>query len=204
MLPTEKASNIFEYKNNLQFIKTQQVNTFKGGSNQHLYLTSNEEIKERDWCINKNQDTLYQITNKDGEYPNRTDIRNHWNKIIATTNKSISRSSNIKMSVKDALNTLPLIPESFIKAYVEAQGNIKEVLVEYVDKGREEWVGDDYNGEPQWFEDIQLKLRNDNTVIIHQAKTYTREEIIEFGSWYSGMSKDKVEKQFNKWIKENL
>lgn len=40
------------------------------------------------------------------------------------------------------------------------------VMVEYEDNGREEWYGDDYNGQPFWIEDIKPKLKDGCIVIV--------------------------------------
>lgn len=76
---------------------------------QHLYLISEEEIKEGDW--------YYWISHSE---PMKCDKRGaiqrkNCFKIVSTTNKSLG---------------LPLIPESFIKLYVEKQGKIDKVRVQ--------------------------------------------------------------------------
>lgn len=152
MLPTEKASDIWLMHNKSQGLMILKTATNLDGKEQHLYIISNEEIKESDWVYynyNGNLELVFQA-NKHNLYKIEENIE-FYNKIIATTDKSLKVE-------------LPQISESFVKAYVEALGNIKEVLVEY----EAHW------GIPsQW----KVKLRPDNTIIIHQAKTYTREEL---------------------------
>ena len=50
-----------------------------------IYFLSNEPIKEGDWCINKNRDTLYQLNNIT---ISRAGVE-FWDKIIATTNPDL-------------------------------------------------------------------------------------------------------------------
>ena len=73
---------------------------------QHLYFTSDREIKEGDWMYSPKDNTVYCASNMGilaGDF-----------KIEATTNSSMN---------------IPPIPTSFIKKYVESQG-IKEVMIE--------------------------------------------------------------------------
>jgi len=167
MLPTEKASKIhlvspedeisvnYEDKDDKlvplkhsKLIFTDEATEF-GFPPQHLYITSNEEIKEGDWCINKNRDTLHIITQI---HKGERIVEESWEKVIATTDK---------LFIKDkSYEHIAIIPESFIKAFVESNGTIKEVLVKYeeivsksMDKGK--------------FPNItKLKTNPDNTIII--------------------------------------
>ena len=77
---------------------------------QHLYFTTDEEIKEGDWMMNLNGDTIYQHFGNGGDFE-------QWNKIIATTDPELE---------------LPQPSQAFIKAYCN-QGGIDEVDVEYVE-----------------------------------------------------------------------
>jgi hypothetical protein len=122
---------------------------------QHLYLISDDEIKEGDWALNEYAKMVYQAKFGGNVAGSK--------KIIATT------GTNLRF-VKDHVhyNFLPQIPESFIQAYIKTYNEgspITEVAVEY-DHGV-------LIGQP----DFILKLRSDNTVIIHQARTYTRDEV---------------------------
>ena len=75
---------------------------------QHLYFTTDEEIKEGDWMMNLNGDKIYQHFGNGGDFE-------QWNKIIATTDPELE---------------LPQPSQAFIKAYCE-QGGFDEVDVEY-------------------------------------------------------------------------
>jgi len=102
------------------------------------------------------------------------------------------------------INKLPQIPESFIKAYVEANGEIDEVMVEYEsDCVCDSWAKlsqcefeyEQNNRRGMCSKPFRLKTRDDNTVIIHEhlfkgiwndinpddfkaEKTYSREDLV--------------------------
>lgn len=75
---------------------------------QHLYFTSNEEIKEGDWYIDDASFVRRPITS-DLTY---WSVRKEYKKIVASTDSSLR---------------LPCIEDSFIKEYVKNNGSIKEV-----------------------------------------------------------------------------
>ncbi len=80
-------------------------------SPQHLYFTSNEEIKEGDWCIGEGVALPFKAI---------PTIRYHqWKKIVASTDPSLG---------------LPSIPESFIQQYVAVNGKINSVMLEMENK----------------------------------------------------------------------
>jgi len=195
MLPTEKATDIHIWKDILYYGETNLEGY--GIEYKHLYLTSDEEIKEGDWYLFSNV-----LLQSDGGY------KRNCPKIIATTDKSLL------INTKDIYSNnsiIPQIPESFIKAYVESGGTIKEVLVEYEEQ--EEYTTPQGNAERENYSKHKvpyIKTREDNTVIISQAKTYTREEVIEFAQKYARRVVEKnilngykaIHNQL--WIKENL
>ena len=196
MLPTEKASDLCSLKEDTQGIDwksatndnapwqskgtlffKQAGKSYHGMQNQHLYITSDEEIKEGDWVYWELTSDVFQFKKLDCTQ----DYIKECKKVIATTDKFLGEP---QLPLSDAWrdwfkNRLPQIPESFIKAFVESNGTIKEVLVEYE--------------ECQTFKDdacgvrfgccnspIKLKTRSDNTIILSQAKTYTRDEVLNY------------------------
>ncbi len=102
MLPTNTKSNVYlnEYaddknKANKLLLGSSIIGELtstitelvdRGYQPYHLYIISDDEIKDGDWCINKNKDTLYQLTG--GTVTEETS--KHWDKIIATTDTSLS------------------------------------------------------------------------------------------------------------------
>src|SRR5690606_13273419 len=108
MLPTEKANKPAFYYS--RFNSKNYKFSFRQGNNyqpQHLYIISNEEIKDGDWFYSpKVNKILRNLFNK---------FEQGDKKIIATTDSSLG---------------LPTPSNSFIKKYCEL-GGIDEILVEY-------------------------------------------------------------------------
>lgn len=147
MLPTEDKSviGLNRKQGNLYYF-----NPVVSGEGQHLYILSDEEIKENDWCICKGKvwPNLYGVLGS--ILGNKEWIEEHCRKIIATTDKSLdlSRPSN-----------------EFLEAYIKAQGKIDKVLVEY-----ERFFTEEYSGIPPKKckisspNDYKLKVALDNTI----------------------------------------
>jgi hypothetical protein len=192
MLPTNEASNIIIAKSVLHLSKAAApTNKEIDHVCQHLYLTSNEEIKEGDWCfeLHNRESSATSPKYKDLEGNtwwlrqsncNISANSNTGKKIIATTDKSlhsIKWKDTPLESPSKLLKGIAVIPESFIKTYVEANGKISEVLVEYDEKKviTDGWIST-ISERIVTYVPI-LKLREDNTVILSQTKTYTRDEL---------------------------
>ena len=143
MLPTnEKAGTIWKTTNG-QLIHTHVSGEYKEKyTPQHLYITSDDEIKEGDWCIDSNG-SIYQ--HKKGK------SFTHYfqgKKIIATTDSSlrVSKFSHysqdlMKVAVyKDYI--LPQPSQQFIEKYIEEYNKgqqITDILVEYAND-KEYWA----------------------------------------------------------------
>jgi hypothetical protein len=160
---------------------------------QHLYILSDDEIKEGDWYIKELFNTLkydwYKVVTE--RFPN------DYKKIIATTDKSLD---------------LPQPSQSFIEKYVEEynKGNvIAEVLVEY-----ETATNQVPNGTTiDW-----LKVNpKDNTITIKKVKdSWSREETVTLclkmqhdyikykESCHYGPNMREITDWTDKWIEENL
>jgi len=156
---------------------------------QHLYLISDEMIKEGDWGLNIYDQRIDKCIKS-----NKESIQEHWRRIEATTDKS---------------SGLPLIPQSFIEEYVQKQGKIDKVyiqleIVNLPDPHTEEW-------RPK----SRLKLTPFpyNEVIILPVKdNFTREEvedeILQFvlDIYYNAGAIDsdgKLKKKINEWFDKN-
>lgn len=175
---------------------------------QHLYILSDEEIKEGDWCCNRIFSTVFQTDkNTDFEYINKTD---NVSKIIATTDKSLEIVSE---GINPVYEPLPQIPQSFIEYFISEheEGNIiTEVMVKYEVKsnaglGHNEWVylqhiegeryisvkieanihQDTYQlGKEDTFEDFELEYNlkinsESNTIITEKVKnSWSLEEVL--------------------------
>ena len=179
---------------------------------QHLYITSDEEIKKGDWVFNPVYKTVYQrIQNADIKF----DIMKA-KKIIATTDLSLStilqphidKYGDLRYS---SFSELPKPSESFIKKYIREynSGNqITEVMVEY-DIFDEPTIDGDW----ERYREYKLKVSNKNEVIITKIKdSWSREEVegmlADFltDCWnknyqFDGLSHDEIA---IKWLKQNL
>lgn len=203
MLPTEDNGSL-SIRKSTGVIKTYTKQLSKSYQPQHLYITTDEEIKEGDWYLLGN--TPRKSTGNLGKPDSK------WLKIIATTdpklvfnNKFEREIQGVKMEASHH-KQLPQIPQSFIEEYCKA-GGIDEVLVEY-----------EYGfslklragGQSHAY---KLKLNPDNTIIIHpvEEKMYNREEVIELLHKMhrmvfnlSAVGDPCGEFKRDKWIEENL
>ena len=182
MLPTEQS---LMCKTNDKLYFYPQENWFTRSTDtdpQHLYFTTDEEIKEGDWVMNLNGDTIYQHFGNGGDFE-------QWNKIIATTYPKLE---------------LPQPSQAFIKAYCE-QGGIDEVDVEYVEmitcklcNKSEEECSDNFTCEGNMIGEDILKVDPiHNTITTHRIvyKMYSKKDLL-------GFTIDNI--SIIDWIEENL
>jgi hypothetical protein len=66
ILPTDNPSRLYLHSNNELQLRTNIIRTSEDylGTNQNIYITSNEEIKVGDWCIDKHSVVYKQETDK--------------------------------------------------------------------------------------------------------------------------------------------
>lgn len=194
---------------------------------QHLYITSDENIKEGDWCIlDLGENTrivqikslnsghsIFTIDIIDG-YAQLSNLK----KIIATTDASLGllEVGKAGYSTEEFYSILPLISQQFIQYYIEEynKGNvITEVEVEYFI---------DYEPGNKLCDrkyDIEcLKINPDNTINIKPIKdSWTKNDTklikafqdfacaVYDENYKSDMSfRKRAEIMSVKWIKENL
>jgi hypothetical protein len=140
---------------------------------QHLYIVTDEEIKEGDW--------YYEVGNsvpvkKWDNYLSIREGHNWCKKIIAITDTSLK--IEIARGFKGKEYNLPKPSNSFIEKFISEynKGNIiTDVMVEY--EGEYDSM---YEG---WYaETIQPKVDRNNCITITRSKdTWNREEVIKFG-----------------------
>jgi hypothetical protein len=170
---------------------------------QHLYILSNDEIKEGDWCVKMSTNSVLFVDCEDNEKL-ANELSFNYKKIIATTDNFLGYVHQGAMSQR--FFTLPQPSQGFIEKYVKmyTQGNpITEVLVEYQNR---------YEGEtgPTRFLGCFPRINpKDNTITIHPVKdSWSREEVIELlrevHYLEKGFSKSQTKAILDKWIKENL
>ena len=195
-------------------------------TSQHLYILSDEEIKEGDWFVGFADGSIkpgdWFVGFADGsikpfvkQADESTVEINNWQlnkkgyssnkKIIATTDRSLKVFIHTTMAIDmdDCYESLPQPSQSFIEKFVDEynKGNvITEVMVEY------ESIGAYAN--PKYNSDYQLKINSDNTInIINSKERWSREEVVEiFNKMFSTDIIDAYVKKvdFDKWIEENL
>lgn len=232
MLPTEEKTDIIFVTrgsmNELRYVPTLLKEGLtlldKEFKCQHLYITTDEEIKNGDKILWEGKIYDYQ------EFMSmKTPVYTDYFKIIATTNPKLTTKEVIRVgdrvhSEKQDFNdqivstessaelynksdhyfkALPQIPQDFIKAYCE-QGGIDEVDVEMEEESRFAYEGD-----------TRYTLKVDpihNTITTHRIveKMYSREEVEELcrNSHLLGMKETlpgyPKPETIDEWIKENL
>lgn len=234
MLPTnEKAiprDLVLSVNNNLRLLDVDKTGNF---TKQHLYILSDEEIKEGDWCIGN--DKIHAKSPDEFFIAQCTSVVNGWiyleghegegnnpdytKKIIATTNTSLKFGEDFPGVIR--YKTLPQPSQSFIEKYVAEynKGNmITDVLVEYEEckpgmcKINNMTCG--HSGCSKPFLKINPK---DNTITIRKMKdSWSKKEqfekIIKFRddyeefkkNCYFGPNKKEIDDWINNWIEQNL
>ena len=184
---------------------------------QHIYIISDDEIKEGDWFIN-DLNQIKKCTSRDTE--GYIDFEGGFNtkpssckKIIATTDSSLWRPSHKYAS---AVILLPQPSQQFIEKFIEEynRGNvITDVLIEYELISNEEYFGNTINPDDDVpYFDERLKINSkDNTITIKKVKdSWNREEVLKIAMdcmmyGYNGLPNNLTPIQgMNKWIEENL
>lgn len=226
LIPTKNASKISLDVGNRKLFLGDDVTCLNDlYINQHLYITSDDEIKEGDWCVDMMpddegiiRDVIYQ--HKKGlQYLDTSTKR----KIIATTDRSLvtkifSHFSQdlMKVSVYKDIH-LPQPSESFIQKYIESYNKgeiIKEVMVEYdITDNLDDLIEAGYSGRDCLNEEYDFSYGvkvdpKDNTITIHTIKeSWSREEVISTIKNYISETADcsnMYSKTVLDWCKENL
>lgn len=154
MLPTEKRS-IIGYSNiynKLMFCEEKFFEDFNGIL-YNLYLLSNDDIKDEEWCYDIKNKLIYQYKQGNNEKWNIS-ILQQLKKIIATTDESLG---------------LPRPSNEFLKKFCELDG-IWKVLVEYEKETYNARFTDTKNGignPDTWGKRYNLKVAPDNTITIN-------------------------------------
>jgi hypothetical protein len=241
MLPTEDKTQIISYGNynKIQFVYDTDIllnlnlcpeeeygyyskNKF---THQHLYITSDEPIKEGDWCLYNNLEILQvqQITKEsihfaNGEfevYTNKFTTR----KIIASTNESLKLGHDDTVPYPKR-KLLPQPSQAFIESFVKANGvGFDEVLVK-VNKNRCDGNIDlcvtdivcethSIRGCEKCFgkrgqEPLIDKEGNTITIYALKKETYTREEVEDILHRYFRSNVITQETSTQYWITDNL
>jgi len=172
MLESLNESDLFLKVNELEFNKRRPLHGIKdlGWKYHHLYILSNDEIKDGDWYYQYNP--FGSVIGKcDDKSPfvaksSRYIWENKGKKIIATTDSSVKYPERFPSFV-----TLPQIPQSFIEHFIGEynQGNvINKVSVECY--FTHETDGDKF---------LNFKLNQNNEISIVNKQTEIIQEFIE-------------------------
>lgn len=177
LLATQNKSNICLLKSN----KLNYGAEFISSSNttaQHLYILSDDEIKEGDWVL-YGEDSIMQVKSSYDNDVTGDDIwlgdslnglatqKNFCKKVITTTDKLLKSDWVYKN------NIIPQIPQSFIEYFITEynKGNIiTDVMVEYEYSNRLNGDGESIGFKVH--EPVKLKLNPDNTINISTAKNH--------------------------------
>ena len=166
-----------QFKNKCSFNKIELFNKYQridSSISQHLYIISDDEIKEGDWFINLLDNSIHQATN--------------WiyvstcKKIIATTDTSLKITctncpNNFSECLKCTNDKLPQPSQQFIERFIESYNAgqvIDDVLVEYeLSYEASKIIEHHINKIPK------LKVDKNNTITIKKLKdSWNREEVI--------------------------
>lgn len=168
----------------------------------HLYIVSDEQIKDKDWFVN--DQGVWQCNN--GIIPKGLNPR----KIIATTDTLNNVLENTPTKYQRTITKLPQPSQSFVEVFVKEYNKsniITDVLVEYETKiiGYEPGVV----GDIDIFGDVLRLHSKENTITIKKVKdSWGREEVIEY-MWKAYKESNTIfvdeialKINFNTWIKQ--
>jgi hypothetical protein len=211
MLGTIKSNNIGDVvkcpiTNRLAQLNVLTYQSEQPSINQHLYIISDDEIKEGDWYLDT---TLEQVI--------RANINSDHNVYIGSCKKIIATTNAIPFVTPSNENSgiykycvLPQPSESFIKAYIEAYNNgnvIEDVLIEV-----EKTLNVIQSGGVGFPEDdiyqtiVKPKLKENNIIIKKVKDSWSRDEVCNLlneyrvYTWKTGSTAIDL----TKWIEENL
>lgn len=192
MIATENKSFLFLNKNK-DWLKELniKIEDHPKERNQHLYIVSNETIKESDWYIRLDNSQIYRAET-DIMVINQHVRNGHIKKIIATTNEYIGYT-DIRVSPVKNFCIYPRPSDSFIKKYIEEYNKanqITKVLVEYESFITGQCNCQCHDGKTVMLHMIacchpetilQLKIDSNNQITIKKVKPelYTREEVLD-------------------------
>ena len=211
MLPTnEKAhfacglqpNGVLKYCNN--------INALGIGKPQHLYIISDDEIKEGDWMYLQEGESPLTKQGEIAQCKSKGKDGLTWKKIIATTDSSLKIekkgfSGLLNKEVMLIGDSLPQPSPSFIEKYIESYNNgnpIVDVMVETV-------IGQGYyKGETIPIQE-HLKIDKNNTITIKKVKdSYTEDELKKLLRAASRKRYTFEEAirigELDKWIQDNL
>jgi hypothetical protein len=120
IIPTDKPSRLYLHSNNELQLRTNIIRTSEDylGTNQNIYITSDEEIKVGDWCIDKHNVVYKQETDK--IFTKFNDAK----KIILTTDQDL---------IKDGVQS---IDDEFLEWFVKNPNSEDVEVIKVCSTGR--------------------------------------------------------------------
>ena len=122
ILPTNKPSSLIIYNSKLKLVNYPVITP--SGNQKHVYITSDEEIKEGDWVVFNELEIVKCTYSKNGEFlfsePLTSSSNHHFSyfkKIILTTDQDL---------IKDGVQA---IPDEFLEWFSSKNGNVNFVEV---------------------------------------------------------------------------
>jgi predicted transcriptional regulator len=193
---TQKGKEVF---NQLCWYGGNELPNIIDSINQHIYILSDDEIKNGEWCYD---------WSVEGRLCKYSKPPKHWSdtskKIIATTNISLIEESRLMRECYPA--TIGQISDSFVKKYIESYKNdkpIEKVMVEY----------ETFNSHVIGLQRLKINTK-DNTILISEVSevkgswtrvkgSYTREEVIKL-LYKSNLEYNLTPNNIDNWIEKNL
>ena len=171
MLATEDITGLLHGNQTTRYVPGLRIEPTNGYVSQHLYFTSDDEIKEGDWLYDTALKHILQLPlvhvkcGCDGQFK----------KIIATTDPKLRVGGGTGLRQDSISVSIPQIPQSFIESYVK--NPVDEVLLEYERATYDDWMDNGASPVPD-----KLKLVNNEVVVEYErgmtiTKMYTKEEV---------------------------
>lgn len=180
MLPTKEVGRLTLW-NNDELMLSEDSYRFNSKEciYQHLYIISDDKIKEGDWYINLETNQSCNTLKYDFHKVVTERFPSIYKKIVATTDESIGYTDH-RISPVPNFCDYPQLPESFIQAFIKAYNEGKPIT----EVDLEIQKACCKNGHIlinclNTCKDVifTIKTRPDNTVIIHQSKMYSKKEV---------------------------
>lgn len=217
MLPTEDKTHIFILNKQTHIGFDRDMTLHKDhGTNQHLYITTDDEIKEGDYVYFPISEEILKIGNGPYEASIETLENETCYKVIATTNPNLqigkTKKSPDDIKYKHLPIYLPSLSQLFIEKYCKL-GGISEVDIEYIVNEsncvEKNGVCADYlehECKDKGYRCANLKINSHNEIAIHSIKdSYTRAEVESLIYKYiDDNNQGAVFDTDDEWIKENL
>ena len=170
VLPTDKSTGIFQSNSGLQFSIRDKVRVepLKGF---HIYITSNEDIKEGDWRCDIELNRI--------EKGKETGTFKNWKKIILTTDQDLIKDG-VRAIGDDFLEWFVKNPScesvSVNKQYITPLGDVVDFCY---DNERLNYKIIIPQEEPKFISGQPFLEKADKVIVIHRPKQETLEEVAE-------------------------